>query len=217
MKNIILFILTFSTCISCKTNQLVTLSDNSDLNKIFNKEEIYGLDIIVMFFDSIIVNNIKEKNVNEAYYKYFTNIVTSESLEELRSCIALNNYSGVQALIDDLKEGKVFDEIWEYSYVHKFENDSLFPRLSINLQGKYFQLIELLEKNNDFMKMYSSSIKSSGYINPSLVASVMKHYKYVNFQSSVNRLIWAVHYITILYNDPPRIRGSVMGQEIYYF
>jgi hypothetical protein len=203
MKSLYLFTVTLVTFISCNSNQFETLNENSDVHKVFNSDEIFSLNIIVMFFDSTIIKNTKEEDISQAYYEYFKNINTSESLEGLRNCVGVANSSSVQALIEKLKNRCDFNEIWKYSFDHEYKsNDTLSLRLSLNLQGKYFQLLELLEKNNDFMKQYCSSVQGSGYINPSLVASVMKHYKDVNFQESVNRLIWAVHYITILSNEP---------------
>lgn len=203
MKNGFLLIVIFIIIGSCETNHLETLNEDPNVHEIFNRKEISGLNKILEFFDSIIMNNTKEQNVTQAYYEYFEYINTLESFEELRNNIGLANSDSLKALINVLKDKKVFNEIWEYSYHIDYKsNDTLSVRLSLNLQGKYFQMLELLEENNDFIKLYSNYIRSSGYINPTAVASVMKQYMDINFQSPVKRLIWAVHYITILSNEP---------------
>jgi len=102
-----------------------------------------------------------------------------------------------------LKNQEIFNEIWKFSNEYDYKsNDTISLRLNINLQGKYFILLESLGKDDDFMKQYCSSMQASGNINPALIASVIKHYKDVNFQRDINRLIWAVHYITILFKEP---------------
>ena len=202
-RNIFLFIVALVATISCTRSQVVPLKDDPNVNKIFNKEEISDLNMIVKFFNDNLVKNKNGQDINQFYHEYFKKVNTSESLENLRTHIGLVNSNRLKKLIDKLKDKRIFHEIWKYSYQYKYKtNDTVSRRLSLNLQGKYFKLLELQGKNDNLIKQYYISIRNSGRINPSSVAIIMKRYKNVDFNLTINRLIWAVHYITILSEEP---------------
>ena len=198
MNKTFLFFLIFITKITCIGAQNYELYRGNKIHEVFEEQEIIYLDMIVECFDSILLAKTNNQDISQAYNEYFNKLKDSESLKDLWRSIALSNSDNISALIKNFKRVGLFDEIWEYSYEYKYKsNDTLALRLSLNLQGKYVHLLKLLSQNN-FFKTYYNSLIRSGYIDPSMVAIVMKEYKKVDFRKAINRLVWAIHYITIL-------------------
>lgn len=205
MKHAVLFGAAFVTLISCEPEKSMTLKDDSFVNQVFDQEETNRLDSIVMFFDRIVVNGSNEQDINKAYREYFANISTTESFEVIMNDLESDSNGGVLSLIDELKETEIFHEIWHYSYgLEPRSMDTLYLMLSLNNQSKYLQLLDLLGNNDKFLKDYRYMIASTGSISPVAIATVMKDYKEVNFKKPVNRLVWAMHYITVFYREPYR-------------
>ena len=201
MKKTILITFLLVTNLFCKPNSNMELMNNPDIIKVFSKEEISSLELIVDFFDSFILKKAKKnQDINQAYHEYFESIDRSESIEDLRIHIGLTNSDNTKELIMTLKEKGIFKEIWKYSYEYDYiTKDTLSVNLAPNVQGKYMQFLELLGKHNNYISEYVNTIQSSDCIAPSLVAGFMKDfYKDVDFHKEVNRLIFAVHYITIV-------------------
>jgi len=199
MRNIFLYVVVVITTFSCKPKPIITIKNDHNVQKVFNSDEITSLDMIIKYFDSVIIKNTKNWNIAQAYHDYFENISTTESLQDINAYVGLANSNGTKAVIEKLKDRKVFNEIWKYSYGYQYKSgDTSSVQLSLNVQGKYFKLLKLIGKKNVFIKKYVNSVESAGCISPSLVAYVMKDYNDIDFQKPVNRLIMAVHYITFL-------------------
>lgn len=203
MKNIVLFTLALVINLSCIPISHMELTNDPDVLKIFNKEEISSLELIVNFFDSFILENTeKAQDINQSYYQYFETIKNSESIEDLSVHIGIANSNITKSLIKKLKDRKIFYEIWKYSYGYDFETkDTLSVRLKINQQGKYVQLLKLLGKSNNYFLDYNKDLQSCGTICPGNIAQFMKYFREVDFHREVYRLVYAVHYITIVSNE----------------
>jgi len=200
MKNMVLLIISMFVNLSCIPISHTELKNDSDVLKVFNEEEIPSLELIVNFFDSFILENTeKSQDITQTYYEYFETIKNSESIEDLSIHIGLSNSDVTKTLIKKLKDRGIFNEIWNYSYGYDFQTkDTLTVELELNQQGKYVQLLELLGENNNYFLEYYKDLQSSGTISPGNIAQFMKYFQEVNFQKEVNRLVFAVHYITIV-------------------
>lgn len=200
MKNMVLLILAMIVNLSCTSISHTELMNDSDALKVFNEEEIHSLELIVNFFDSFILENTeKAQDISQAYYQYFETIKNSGSIEDLSRDIGLSNSDATKALIKKLKDNGIFYEIWNYAYGYDFETkDTLSVELELNQQSKYVQLLELLGKNNNFFGEYNKHLQSSGTISPGNIALFMKYFREIEFQKEVNRLVFAIHYITIV-------------------
>jgi len=200
MKNMVLLILSMIVNLSCIPISHTELMNDSDVLKVFNEEEIPSLELIVNFFDSFILENTeKSQDISQAYYQYFETIKNSESIEDLSIHIGLSNSDVTKTLIKKLKDRGIFNEIWNYSYGYDFQTkDTLSVELELNQQGKYVQLLELLGENNNYFLEYYKDLQSSGTISPGNIAQFMKYFREVEFQKEVDRLVFAVQYITIV-------------------
>ena len=204
MSNIYLSVIVFITMFSPVVgNRIVPLKDNANIQRVFNRKEISSLNMIVKFFDNVIVKHKNKADINEAYHEYLKKIAASESLDGIRKDVDSTKSPSVKALIDRLKKNGVFGEIWKYSYGYNpITKDTMTVKLSLNFQGKYYRLLGLRGENDNLIKRYYNSLRISGRIDPMCVAIVLKQYKNVDFNLKINRLIWAVHYITVLSREP---------------
>ncbi len=199
MKNFILRIVVFALFFSCATKSQVKLMDDENVRKIFNKEEIESLTLIVGFFDGVIVEGAATQDINDEYQRFFNVVNEAESFEDLKTNIGLANSAEVKELMWQLKDVEFFDEIWKYEYGYDYRTkDTISIRLTLNMQGKYFKLLELLGARNEYLKEYVNTTQTAGTIPPSLIAGILRAYNNFDFHKEINRLVWAVHYITIL-------------------
>ncbi|MCF8302125.1 MAG: hypothetical protein K9I94_02530 [Bacteroidales bacterium] len=196
----ILLVLSLVVNHSCTPVSHMELMKDPAVLKVFNKKEIASLELIVNFFDSFILEKTeKDQGINQSYYQYFETIKNSESIEDLRINIGLSNSNDTRALIKKLKNQGVFCEIWKYSYGYDFKTkDTISVKLELNQQGKYMQLLEVLGRENTFLLEYYNDLQNSGTISPGSIAQFLKYYRVVDFQKEVNRMVFAVHYITIV-------------------
>lgn len=195
VSSIILLIL----CYSCSSNTTVKLLDDENVREVFNEEEILFLSQIVGFFDSVIVEGAEDQDINESYHLFFNGVRESESFEDLRTHVGIANSSEARELVEGLKGSGIFNEIWKYQYSYDYiTKDTITIHLTPNMQGKYFQLMELLGARNDFFREYVNTVRSVGAIPPSLIAGIQRAHNNFDFHKEINRLVWAVHYITIL-------------------
>lgn len=200
MKNIVLLALTLVANLSCIPISHNELINDPDVLRVFNKEEISSLGLILNFFDSLILENSeKVQDINQSYYQYFETIENSESIIDLSEHMGLANSNVTKSLINKLKVSGIFSEIWKYNYRIDFTTkDTLSVGLELNQQGKYMQLLELLGKSNNYFLEYTKHLQNSGTISPSNIAQFMKYYREVEFHRGVNRLAFAIHYISIV-------------------
>lgn len=201
MRSIILIYLFLIVNISCNSILNIRLSKDPDVLDIYNKKEIHSLELILGFFDDFIsASTINNQEIGKAYFEYFELINSSESLEDMEIYLGLAHSEDTKKLIMELKDRGIFNEIWQYDYNYDFQTkDTSSVFLSPSVFGKYMQFLELKGKSNRSLEEYSKSIKNCACIAPSQIAFFMKdYYKKVDFQKEVNRLLFAVHYITIV-------------------
>jgi len=149
MRNIFLYAVTVITIFSCTPKPVITIKNDHNVQEIFNSDEITSLDMIIKYFDSVIIKNTKNRNIAQAYHDYFEKISTTESLQDLNTYVGLANSNGTKALIEKLKDRKVFSEIWKYSYGYQYKSgDTSSMQLSLNVQGKYFKFLKSIGKKN---------------------------------------------------------------------
>jgi len=196
MKNTILLILLLN--FSCSSPLDIKLEEDTDVLSIYNKKEISSLKLIVDFYDAFIMKNTKQQQINLAYHEYFESIRNVNSFEDLINHIRLTP-DDLKFLINDLKICGTFDEIWQYEYGINYKTkDTISVCIIPNTQGKYMRLLKLLGQSNDYLEVYANSIQECVCIPPSIAVGFQHNHNEFDFQKEVNRLIFAIHYITII-------------------
>lgn len=202
MKNIILYTALLIFNLSCWSTSDLKLVDDPNVLKIYTSEEISSLNQIVVFFDDFIMKSTKEQQLNEAYHKYVESICYAGSMDELKKRIGLT-INNTKLLINNLKEKGVFYEIWQYEYGLDYKTkDTISQSLIPNISGKHYKLLKLIGQTNEELKEYTNIIKTCGSIPPSLIAGFQNVHSKFDFTKELHRLIWAVHYLTIISEEP---------------
>ena len=192
MKQIIILVLVLLVSCNAGGDKTSAMQKDPILTKVFTTEEISDLQMIVDYFDKSLLGNADD--FDSLYQQFFRKIDKSESYDILISKIHLDAPE-FQTMLSHLKESGVYDEIW-VEFINKLNNKKT---LDFNLKGKYFQFLKLMSNEYPFLKNYISSIESMGGNNVSAQAGMNKiYYSKVDFNKPVIRLIWAVHYITVV-------------------
>jgi hypothetical protein len=192
MKQIIILVLVLLVSCNAGGDKTSAMQKDPILTKVFTTEEISDLQMIVDYFDKSLLGNADD--FDSLYQQFFRKIDKSESYDILISKIHLDAPE-FQTMLSRLKESGVYDEIW-VEFINKLNNKKT---LDFNLKGKYFQFLKLMSNEYPFLKNYISSIESMGGNNVSAQAGMNKiYYSKVDFNKPVIRLIWAVHYITVV-------------------
>lgn len=182
--------------ISCTSAPNTCAKEDAALKKEFTNEEITSLNLIVNYFDSHVLKIISSSDTNEAYHSYFESLISSNSYESLNAKVGLNQ-SEVNNLLKNLEAKGVFDEIWNYEYGYDYETkDTLSIVLVPNLNGRYWKFFEIISQDDSYLNEYKSRVDESRNIPPSIITGFQNIHNKFDFNKEVNRLIWAVHFIT---------------------
>ncbi len=189
-----LIITVFLGCSRTDTKE-TKLQDNKILKNYFDDNEISELSDIVTFFDSKVQESCSKKTLDDCYKWYFANFETIFKEKGIQI-----DTVGYGELLNSL-DTKVFDEIWGYAqrYLRKINAVSYEKQkdLELNVNGKYFKFLSEYSKKNKDLSVYVSSIKTTGCIAPVSIADFLTNYKNFDFNNELNRLIFAVHFITL--------------------
>ncbi len=189
-----LIITVFLGCSRTNVNEM-KLQDNKILKNYFNDNEILELSDIVTFFDSKVQESYSKKTLNDCYKSYFANFETVFKEKGIQI-----DTVGYRELLNSL-DTKVFDNIWGYAQGHLRKSNTVSyekqKHLELNVNGKYFKFLSEYSKKNKDLSVYVSSIKTTSCIAPVSIADFLTNYKKFDFNNELNRLIFAVHFITL--------------------
>lgn len=202
MRQVVLAILIFPLNVLFFQLKQPELHTDPTVVNVFNEKEISSLERIVDVFDDFIVGNVGEvNNIQKAYNQYFDSVSNEEVFRHLSEQLKLSDSDIIQSLISQLKDDGIFDEIWSYNDYHHYHIDTKQGTkvlgLKINKNGKYFKMLNSLSKHNDLYESYYKSIMGSGRISPGSISIFLNAFHQVDFSREVNRLIFAIHYITV--------------------
>ena len=182
-KTFLLIILTiFSAC------EKPTEIENP--NGIFTESDIHDLNWIVTEFDQILKTEYDTNNVEMAYFNYSKEFWNSLYAEQTGS-IAIPH--GMKSLGTKVQSLKVFDKIWS-----TWKDKSRVAEVYNIGQKPYLAYLKTRGSKSDFIKGYAESLSSSGDITPSVIAGFAKNIENIDLKDKNNRLIIAIHYLTLI-------------------
>jgi hypothetical protein len=76
------------------------------------------------------------------------------------------------------------------------QKDTITVILAPNLDGKYWKLIEIISQSNSYLNEYKSNVEKCACIQPAIISGFQNIHDKFDFNIEVNRLMWAVHFIT---------------------
>ncbi|MEL7587223.1 MAG: hypothetical protein AAGU19_10970 [Prolixibacteraceae bacterium] len=179
--------------------------------KIFSPEELNGIGKMISFVDSLIVDQTKLEDINEAYHAYF-------SIDEFYPGLVKDS---VKFKFLETVGKEAFDAIWTMSdsakLVH-YKGTTLvdlhgFKTLGLNYRGKYRSYMKEVGKTDSLHAVLNDAIEVAGDIPPSVYASFFEDHKKLNFSLFKDRL-WTTVFILSM-GDPleERVERYLRGKN----
>lgn len=175
-KRILILFLTILS--ACKQESKI---DN--FNGIWTEPELSELNSIVSEFDQILTTEYKTDSENKAYLEYSNNVLQNQIVP---------NLNGMEKLSSDLKKFVVFDKIW-WKYT-----DSNSEHFNLKTDSNYIKYLTEIGKKSDFIKNYADQLNQASDLLPSVVAGFSKNIENIDLTDKNNRLIFAIHYLTLI-------------------
>ena len=169
--------------------------EESQLELVFNKSELVTIEKIISYYDEFVVSNSEIKHPIDIAYSEFLN-------ERCQKAIMFNNLNFL--LPENKGKFKFYDTLDSITFKEIFNiRDSINYTngvtiyspytLSINYNGKYMDLLELLAQKNDFFNNYYQAIISTGDIGPYNYAVVLEEYDNLDFTKKEERLVLIIN------------------------
>jgi hypothetical protein len=152
-------------------------------NGIWTDTELAELNSIVSEFDRILTTEYKTDSDKKAYLEYSNNVFQNQIVP---------NLNGLEKLSSDLKKFVVFDKIW-WKYT-----DSNTEHFNLKTDSNYQKYLTEIGKKSDFIKNYADRFNAASDLQPSVIAGFAKNIETIDLTDKNNRLIFAVHYLTLI-------------------
>ncbi len=190
------YIFLFALVFLMPNTSCVRAEEGENLRKYFSKEEVSELKGLTAFFDSIVQQKTLIKNKPLAYKQFLKKLSDSKSHTE-----AIENYKfrfNNNQKIKNRVSSELFNKIWSIEKGYDVKNKDSVTTLNINRKNQYMKLLN--SKSETMVHKYYEEIMNSGGISPSLTAILQHSYADLDFKDYDNRLIVAIHYITLSNN-----------------
>lgn len=188
-----IFLVGVTFLFSCK-------SPDNTLKKVFNADELITVNKIIDFYDNFVLSNTsKNLKIEDAYRQFLS-----------KNCPLVEKSGDMSLLLPDEKEKldffstldrKALEEIYRITdtlkYYNRFKKEFVKVyqpySFSLNTQGKYYDLLKLLAKRNEYFKEYLNSIDLAGDLSPSNYRAILHGYKNIDFSKKEERLVLIVN------------------------
>ena len=175
-KHILILFLTILS--ACKQESKI-----ENPNGIWTEPELTELNSIVSEFDQILTTEYKTDSAKKAYLEYSNSVLQNQIVP---------NLNGMKKLSSDLKKFVVFDKIW-WKYT-----DSNSEHFNLKTDCNYQKYLSEIGKTSNFLIDYADRFNSASDLQPSVIAGFAKNIKNIDLTDKNNRLIFAIHYLTLL-------------------
>ena len=175
-KHILILFLTILS--ACKQESKI-----ENPNGIWTEPELTELNSIVSEFDQILTTEYKTDSAKKAYLEYSNSVLQNQIVP---------NLNGMKKLSSDLKKFVVFDKIW-WKYT-----DSNSEHFNLKTDCNYQKYLSEIGKTSNFLIDYADRINSAGDLQPSVIAGFAKNIKNIDLTDKNNRLIFAIHYLSLM-------------------
>ena len=174
-KFLILFLIILS---ACKKE-----SNIQNPNGIWTESELNELNTIVSEFDKILTAEYKTDSEIKAYSEYSDYVFQNNFTPIL---------NGMENLSSDLKKFEVFDKIW-----WKYQNTGS-EHFNFKTNSNYIRYLTKIGEKNDFINVYADRLNAASDLLPSVIAGFSKNIDRIDLTNKNNRLIFAIHYLTLI-------------------
>ena len=194
-----LLIISFFFTVSITYCQDITILDNDVLiKKHFNKKDIKTLNKILNFFDQIVKQNCESnKSIEDCYVNYCEQIKIKADSGSLEPGFS---YEKEKQLFNELNIGTI-NKIWYYTKSYRLVKGKKvydFPEtIELIYKSPFMNLCRDISDENPKLKFYYENFQAGGSMNSVLIENVIVNYDKFNFSNPKERLMIAIHYLTI--------------------
>lgn len=182
-------------------------SPDNTLKKVFNADQLITVNKIIDFYDNFVLSKTSENlKIEDAYRQFLDN-----------NCPLVEKSGDMSRQLPDEKEKldfystldrKALEEIYGITdtvkYYNRFKKEfvKVYQPYSfvLNTQGKYYDLLKLLAKRNEYFKEYLNSIEVAGDLSPSNYIAILHGYKNIDFSKKEERLVLIVNLLHLQKN-----------------
>jgi len=177
--------------LGCQPNRPIELHDDEIVTRHFNKSEITYLQSLLKFIDSEIRQFSTEGSlIKDKYHNFFEALKYQAEIDPYGE-LAKFDLNELGIILSDIPDS-FLDEIW---HQHSVSPES---EVSLNHAGRFARFIQEAAKTNPFLNEYFDTLEYTDGISPSMYASVLMKPEEIELRLDRERLILAVHYITVM-------------------
>lgn len=177
--------------LSCNSGGNNKLSNDLLIKKHFSKKEVKDLESILYYFDNLVMNGC-DNNLLQCYHSYLSTFKNDKE-GEIDFKISSEEQNEV---LSSIKE-TTFDKIWYYSLSFKDNYKDTTKVLMLKSTSSYMDFIKDAGKKNTHINKYYKLFMSSEDLSASVISYIINNYDKFNLMDEKERLILAIHYMTI--------------------
>ena len=193
---IILSITTFILLSLAALGNDYRLHSNQLVNKYFDVQEIKDLELILEFFDQIVLNKTGMNDMQIAYPQ-FINMTINDTTYYRQPDDFFSQFE-----IDSARQKELFKEISDetkykiWCLCTKFEKGGE-AFLEIDRNGNYAKMIKKNRREHPYFKSYFNSLRLAFGTTPSMIMNLGFYVDEINYKKEINRLIFSIHILTL--------------------
>lgn len=183
----------------CNTQDKV--DELSDLNVYsdFSDREVEVIQEFLFYLDSSVSVFQIDSSSLSIYAKDSSTYRESDLDKIINELLKSENLRHLQIALTKLKSEILIEDFWRVKEVHRPFDGTSGLELTINPEGRFFNMLERIAATEDKVNMYYKLSLPLGELSPGMVAYLFKlDSSNFNFHSDSMRLIWIVHYITLI-------------------
>lgn len=172
----------------------ISLEEDPVVQKHFSESEITYLDSILTFFDNEVIAQTPSHKTIQSYNELFQIIKDSVGTDPNTIPLEIDNQK-LEQLFHNLPDSLSRNWYTDYSYTHSTGDSALFRDLSPF--GQYGEFLKSASRKNDFIAEYYEDFINTRAISPSMFVRMLLFPEKLDIEKERERLIYAVHFITL--------------------
>lgn len=199
MKKYSFFILLLVGFGACNKGTPDELDEFKIINAHFGKYQKQDLNKILDFFDQAVCKSAEmaNENLESCYENYLSNISENMAKGDLKLDIDKSEQAALMATIKKV----TYDIIWDSGKGRSGANEEDKKFLKYKYESVWHRYLTAMSKNSAPLKRYVQTFEASNIITPSMIADLAINYKDFNILDERQRIILAIHYLTLNANS----------------
>ncbi|TVR31510.1 MAG: hypothetical protein EA390_06395 [Balneolaceae bacterium] len=181
-------------------NEPLSLVDDNIVSKHFSSLEIVHLQTLLNFVDEEIRSATSTQSSLVCHYEEFFKRMIDQTSTTPYYLLQNFNYSSFEYILNNIPIDLI-NEIWEYqNFAENSDNSDsgTINEITISRTGKYSEFLKDASNKNSLIAEYNRSFQFTGVISTIMDVIVLRMNEDFKINLERERLILAVHYLTIL-------------------